>query len=187
LQNDAVLAGTGVLASLTATGSATVAPSTATAETGIGRLTVTNSFTLNAGTRLQLELGKATAGAQPVATDFDSIVIGTGGTATLNNASLDLRLNTGVQEGDIFTVLLNSGSSAIGGEFAGVANGGYVMVNAQPFVLSYFDDPSTTAVLEFSGGGSVSLLAVPEPTTGASLIAAVASLLGLQRFRRRRS
>ena len=51
--------------------------------------------------------------------------------------------------------------------------------------LSYFDDASTST-FETAGGNDVSLLVtIPEPTSAATLLAGFATLLGLQRFRRR--
>jgi len=56
-----------------------------------------------------------------------------------------------------------------------------ITVGTTVFAVSYHATASS-----FTGGNDIALLAVPEPNSAAVLIAGLGSLVGLQRFRRRR-
>jgi hypothetical protein len=56
--------------------------------------------------------------------------------------------------------------------------------NGQQFAIVEDANFSTNS---YTGGNDLALIAVPEPSTGVSLLAGLGSLLGLQRFRRRRA
>ena len=86
--------------------------------------------------------------------------------------------------GDIFTIILNDGPSAITGTFFEMASGSFFQTQGQSFQISYFDDASTPGVFELAGGNDVSLLAVPEPASCALLLGGLA-LLSASRHRRR--
>jgi fibronectin-binding autotransporter adhesin len=133
------------------------------------------------GSAMDVALAKATAGAPPVAADYASLRIT--GAINLGNADLDLSLGSGIEQNDLFTIILNDGPSAVTGTFFDLANGATFSTTGQFFRISYFDDASTPGIFELAGGNDVSLLAVPEPGSAVLLLGGLALLAG----RRRRS
>jgi fibronectin-binding autotransporter adhesin len=166
----------GSVGSITVNDGGTLAPG---ASTGI--LTTGGNLTLNSGSTFKLEINGTGAG-----TGYDQQVVG--GDVFLNGpVSLALAgTYTGVD--DIFTIILNNGSHAVGGTagmFAGYANDSILTLGAQQFRISYFDNASTPE-FEMVGGNDVSLLAVPEPSVALTLLGGLGLLLGLRRRHPRR-
>jgi fibronectin-binding autotransporter adhesin len=143
-----------------------------------GTLTVQN-LALDPGAALEIELGKLIPGAQPVpGIDYD-VLVATGSLGAVNGAvqlggTLSLLVSAGIQENDVFTLILNNSPDPMNGEFAGLAHGSFVTAGAQVFQISYADD-GTTAAFELAGGNDVSLLAVPEPGAAILLLGGLAA------------
>ena len=125
------------------------------------------------------------------ATDYDQLAVN--GTVDLGSSTLTLSgtyLTTPGVTNDLFFVILNDGADAVTGTFNGLAEGSNVFaLNGQDYLISYTADTTLTTVGNFGSvqGNDVALMAVPEPSSFASLLAGLGSLVGLQRFRRRRS
>ncbi len=175
--------GTGILARIQGSGTI-ISPSSANSGEGVGKLTLAGDLSLTSSSVVKLDIGKAIAGAQPVAGDFDSIVASS--ISLTGDSRLELTINSGIEKDDIFTIILNNGASAVSGLFAGLPNEALFTMGGQVFQISYFDDASTPDIFETEGGNDISLLAVPEPTSTGALIAGLGMLLGGRRFRRSR-
>jgi hypothetical protein len=142
----------------------------------------TRDLTLDAG-RLTLDLQSTAA--------YDRVDVT--GTVTLqNNPQLAGFIAAGgsIANGDLFFIVNNDGTDPVIGGFSGIGNGGqgspgFVVLNNQPFFVSYFGD-STTNGFDVPGGNDIVLRAVPEPQTWATVMSGIGALVGLQRFRRRR-
>jgi autotransporter-associated beta strand protein len=151
----------------------------------IGNLNVTGSLTLDTGATLFADFG---------AGGHDSITAA--GVDLGNHAILTLSPIGGFStygDGSTFALIDNTGSP-VTGSFATTSmsfgpdafnNQTFNVVQAtdgEYFAVSYNGDAMTGA---FSGGNDVVLMAVPEPSSVGSLLIGLASLTGLQRFRRR--
>ena len=149
----ATLSGDGAVGALTVT-NGTVAPGNST----IGSLDTAN-FGLTGGT-LSLEIGSVSS--------YDSV--NTTGSVTLGG---NLVLNVGAGPfiaGDTFTIISNDGVDAVGGTFAGLAEGA-------TFTSGYFD----FTVSYVGGTGNDVTLVVPEPGSAALLLGGLAMLAGRRR------
>ena len=166
-----------VTGSIDAQSGATVAPGLA------GQLALSANATLEAGSTLRFTLGKggAHSGQQPDLTDYAQL--STTGTDAISGSTLSLAIGSGIQVGDIFTIILTNGSS-VTGTFAGVPNLSMVTVSGQTFEINYRYNPAGN--FTDLTGTNVALLAVPEPGTLTTLIGGIGLLTGLQRLRRRR-
>ena len=107
--------------------------------------------------------------------------------------------------GDLFTVILNNGSSPVTGEFANttlVSGSTYSFAsNGRNYEINYAFNNSAiggnptasginaAAFAADTGGTNVAvlMLAIPEPNSWSMLLGSLGIALGLQRFRRRRS
>jgi hypothetical protein len=121
---------------------------------------------------------------------------GSGGGVTLS-LNVEASYLNGIANGDVFFIadnntggaFINSTSTvsynAFGGQTFAVLN---VPVGAQnlQFAISY-DASIANNQFSMAGGNDIALMAVPEPSTVATMLAGLASLAGLQRFRRRSS
>jgi hypothetical protein len=163
------------------------------------------ALTFATGSTLQLSIANknaAVAGA-PDGNDFSQLSL-SGVTTSLTNGNLNAIVTQPINQGDLFTVILNDGSASIAGQFANASfhisgdTYAYTAPGGQAFLVNYAYDASlgngtsasgiTPAAFEsITHGDQVALLAIPEPTSGAALLAGLGSLLGLQRFRRRHS
>ena len=150
------------------------------ASTGI--INVLGNLTLDSGATFAVEINNWNNGA---GIGYDQVQVT--GDVSLNGAILALSgaYGPGFQT-DIFTIILNNGVNDISGTFSGLANGAIAYAsNGQAYQISYFDDISTLFDLELSGSNNVSLLAVPEPGSMATILGGLGMLLTLQRRRRR--
>jgi hypothetical protein len=134
----------------------------------------TEDFSLPAGT-LKIEIASAVHGV-----GYD--VLNATGLVTLGGA-LDLQPLSGftLAPSNRIYLLVNDGTDAINGTFAGFAEGGAYLVNGLDFVITYkanFETSQTT-------GGNDVLIMVPEPGVAVTLLGGLGALLGLQRSRRK--
>lgn len=193
----ASLGGTGLVGDVTVgaaasgnTGARLNAGSAAANSTGI---LTTGALTVQSGAHLTFDIRGLTAG-----TGYDQIQ--TSGSVMLLGADLELNLGT-LSIGDgVYYLVVNGGGGAVGGDgvFASLggadvssladgqslAQGGHFFVGTQEFVISYTADSATGM---FEGvGNDIALMAVPEPSTWATLFGGF-SLLSLWHWKRRRA
>lgn len=143
---------------------------------GAGRLTV-GGLNLHEEAVLRIELNGSTAG-----TGYDQIFLpdtNLGGVTLAG--SLEATLGFIPTAGDVFLIILNSGSSAFTGTFSNVtADLGTILVSGVPFTIDYAYNGNGDGVFN-----DVALIAqVPEPTSMLALLSGFGMLAGLQRFRR---
>jgi autotransporter-associated beta strand protein len=177
------LSGIGSIPKLTAQTGGLVTPG----NEGAGQLTV--GSTTEAGQLELLSGGTLTMELQSK-TVLDQLRVFGG--VTLDSATLQLSALPGLQTqiADLLFLIINDGVDPIlnlagtgPGTFAGLPNNTTVTVGGLPFQISYFGDSTTNSAV---GGNDVVLIAgVPEPGTVSALLGGMATLLGLQRFRRR--
>ena len=153
------LAGTGTIGDdLTFSGASTFEPGEALR----GILRVKGDLTLHAGSAVRFDLAH-TAGVQPVpGTDYAQVRVGgpTSGVISLNDAPLSLTLAGGVQQDDLFFLILNDGVSPVGGIFAGLPQDSVFILGGQNFQISYTANEQTQSLV---GGNDIALQAIPEP------------------------
>ncbi|NBY00613.1 MAG: hypothetical protein EBQ87_01315 [Planctomycetes bacterium] len=124
------LKGTGAIRNLTATGTGVISPGNSP-----GKVTTT-SLSLSPTNTLQIEI--IGANSTPVAgTDYDQIVVSSGGSVTLGGATLNLSSSFNGIQGTVFTIIDNQGSNSISGTFNGLAEGAAVIVNGRAYKISY--------------------------------------------------
>jgi hypothetical protein len=118
--------------------------------------------------------------------DYDSILAsnlsGAPGTAVQISGTLDLDIGAGIQQGDVFLLIVNGGPDAVSGTFEGLAHGATFESGGMFFQISYGDN-STTPGFELTGGNDISLVAVPEPLSGLLLLGGLATC-AMRRSRR---
>ena len=167
------LAGAGTVADVVANTGGIVSP----AGPNPGQLSATN-VTFAEAAQFDLQLNSATL--------FDSLRAT--GDVTLNGTvPVNISLGYDPEDTQAFTIVSNKGLNFIQGPGRLSYNGNVLDENevfsvtsgafTQPFQITYFGDNSRSIVL----------MAVPEPTTWATLLSGVGMLVGLQRFRRRNS
>lgn len=145
-------------------------------------LMTASTLTTGINATFQLEVG----GTQPGVT-YDQIVI-TGNTVDISGSTLSLSVTSAMHPNDVLTLILNNGTDANVGAFAGIANGSFISLSGGYEVqISYFDDASVPG-LQLAGGNDVSIVVtVPEPSAAVALLGGIATLISLSRFRRRNS
>jgi autotransporter-associated beta strand protein len=177
--------------------------------TSAGILNVDGNVTLGTSltetTRLQIEIGGATAGTQ-----HDRLnVLGANGTVSLTNSTLEggaingytftlPTFNGGTNQydldGQVYWILTldDSGSSLGGTKFANtlapdVRLTAYdsIILGGQAFAINYTANFATSD-FSIGAGNDVAIMAIPEPHTMSMLAGSLGLALGLQRFRRRR-
>lgn len=175
------LSGSGSVGAVTADSTAVIAPGNSPGTLSMVSLTGTTGATLS------IELGK-TAGAPVGGVDYDQV--STGG-ILLNDMTLTLVATAGtpnVQIGDRFFLVLNQGTEAVGGTFAGLAQGDRFMFSGLEYEISYLADwTGNYATSAMTGGNDIALLVVPEPGTFSMLLGGFGMLVFMQRIRSRRS
>jgi hypothetical protein len=150
--------------------------------TGVGTL---NTADLNFG-----GTGRLTIELQDPA-NYDKINVL--GSVTLANPLLNVtKLGGAVQNNDLFFIVVNDGADGVLGQFGNIPNQGQgnpslIDLNGQRYLVSYYGDSSNPTGFDVPGGNDIVLRAVPEPQTWMTLAGGVGALVGLQRFRRRRS
>ena len=198
---NALLSGNGIVsaASVTAASGATVEPTSGNS----AGLTINNGpVTLSSASTLQLSLANSNAGTSgaPALADYSKLTLGTGVSADIAGSDIAVTITGAVNNGDLFTVILNNGGSPVSGMFANastnqVGSTTYAFTsNGQSYDINYAYSGNTTgsdisqaAFQANTGGDNVAvMLVVPEPNSLSMLMGSLGVALGLQRFRRRR-
>jgi len=165
--NGGTLNGTGTVnGNLTVGSGGSIAPGNSP-----GVVTVNGNFDLQSDSTFNVELAGTSPGAE-----YDQLFAN--GSVTLAGA-LNLTASFVPVDGDLFFILVNDGTDAINGTFAGLLEGGTFNVSGQEYQITYqanFEDTPS-----FTGGNDVALMAVPEPA--AALLGGL-GMLGLLRRRR---
>jgi hypothetical protein len=153
----------------------------------------TGDFNLLSPTsRLSIELDKPTVGSPVAGADYDQLNV-TGSTLLAGDLAFTITTGVGIEEGDLFFIVINDGSDAVSGTFATVNGSTFDAMafagagSGHMFEISYTADFDTGS---FSDGNDVAIRAVstvPEPNSLAMLTGSLGLALSLQRFRRRRS
>ena len=163
------LGGTGTTGALTVNTGGTVSPGLSPGQLNTG------AFTLNTGASLALEVNATGAGNYDVLNVTGGVTLG--GTLSLSGSYL----TTPSVTNDLFFAIINDGSDAITGTFAGLADGSHVYApNGQDYFVSYFGDSVGGTV---TGGNDFVLQAVPEP---GSAVLVLGGLIVLGASRRRK-
>lgn len=140
----------------------------------------TGTVNLQSGATLKIEIGGLVAGDNP--NNHDQVIV-TGGITLAGNLQGSLINGFIPAINDTFYIMLNDGVDAVSGTFNGLAEGAIVSVSGLDFTVTYTANGDAGAI-----GNDVALVAqIPEPGSLASLLGGMATLIGLQRFRRRRS
>jgi autotransporter-associated beta strand protein len=203
LGNNSTLSGNGIITAGTLTASSTNAADPAIVEPSSGNaagLTIDHAaVTLSTNSTLQLSIANSNAGSHgvPALADYSKLTLGTGVSANISGSDIAVTITGSVNAGDLFTIILNNGGSPVIGTFANttlVSGSTYAFTsNGQQYEINYaFNGPTTGSGLEAafqadSGGANVAILVVPEPNSWSMLLGSLGVVLGLQRFRRRRS
>ncbi len=197
------LGGTGTI-NLPATGRLTLAnagrlaPGNGTGNTGT--LTVNGSviagspatLDFSTGTFFAVELGTTAIGGS-VANPGQSDQVVLSGDLALNDATLSgsLLTNFTTAVNDLFFLVINDGTEAVGGTFLGAAQDSTVTFTgpggtSATFLISYTGNVATNSFTAIGGNDIVlqNLTYIPEPGVLPSLLLGAAGLLGLRRGRR---
>jgi hypothetical protein len=141
-----------------------------------GGLNLSNGLTLSAGANLALRISGTTA-----ITGFSQLNVT--GVVTLNNATLTGDTTGFTPDGTPLFLILNDGTDAVVGTFAGVAQGGTLTIGGYTATISYTGNFVTQAL---TGGNDVVLSNfVPVPEPGTWLLLGLATVAVNQRLRRR--
>ena len=170
------LGGSGTVSGISTTG-ATVSPGDSSTVTGI--LTDTGNVVLDANSTFAANYQRRAPAGHAITDQLQA-----GGTINLANATLSITLGSSFTPtaGEQFTILNNTGTAAITGTFAGLAEGAMLTVSGQQFSISYKGGTNgksvvlttltstTTTVSPVTtspvSGQSVTLTATVVPTTG---------------------
>jgi hypothetical protein len=212
--NAATLSGNGIITAASLTASSTSSTNPAIVEPSLGGtgagLTINTTgsgsptVALSTNSTLQLSLANTQGTNQPLSSDYSKLTLGAGVSASIAGSTIAVTTAPSVNAGDLFTIIINNGASAISGMFANAmtaVNGSpgiYAFTsNGQSYEINYtFSGPTTGSAgsgftqANFAAdthGTNVALLMVPEPNSWAMLLGSLGVALGLQRFRRRRA
>ncbi len=145
---------------------------------------------LLAGSNFVVDVSKVTPGLHPnPGTDYDQFTALDFSGGALNTVhiagNLAVNVGTGLEIGDVFTIIANQNFDSISGTFNGLPDGAVFAAGGQFFQISYGDESFTPDAMEFNFGNDVSLqVVVPEPSTALLLLG---GFLPLMRRRARRS
>jgi autotransporter-associated beta strand protein len=168
LQTGATLGGSGTVGALEIQSGGTLAPGTLYAGTSAGLLS-SGDFSL-------LGLYQAEINGLIAGTDHDQLQVSGG--VDVTNGSLSTVFTGSYSLSDMIFILLNDGTDAVTGTFAGLPQGAVVTsYGGFDWQISYSADSSGNT---FTGGNDIALMAVPEPS------AALLGLLGWAALLRRR-
>jgi autotransporter-associated beta strand protein len=159
----------------------------------VGTLTATGSLSMNGGSSLNVEIGGPTTFA------LSDLLVASGVSLSSANGGVSLNLTLAAayqprDNSDLVFLVSNTGLADVSGAFSNAThllnfNGQTVAVldatygaSSQQFAISY---DGNLAGNTFHGGNDTVLMAVPEPSSAASVLLGAASLVALQRFRRR--
>jgi autotransporter-associated beta strand protein len=156
---------------------------------GIGSDTITGNLGFGTSAQLSIVLGRTTAGAQPVGgTDYGQVTVG--GNVSLDG-TLALTIGTGIQEGDVFYLIVNNGINSLATAFSGITVNGSLIsgneftYNGQSYAVSYTADASAGAAgFSSTTGNDLAVAAVPEPGTWAMIVGGLGMLVSFQRRKR---
>jgi len=181
------LSGTGSVGQTSASSGGTIAPGI----NGLGTLTVVGGLGLDAASTFSIALGGTSAG------QFGQVNAGNISLDNTTGSLLHLSLANGYvpAQGAFFVIGLTTNESGFFANtvtdtnpaFFGGAAFPSITVNGHEFAVSYNSTGTTFFNGGAGGGTNIALLAIPEPNTAATLLGGLGSLIGLQRFRRRRS
>ncbi|MHB1555994.1 MAG: beta strand repeat-containing protein [Isosphaeraceae bacterium] len=138
VNSGATLGGSGTVTSITSS-TGTVAPGDAPTVTGI--LTDTGAYTTGSGGSFNVNINGIAAG-----TNYDQLSVG--GAINLTNATLNVSTGSFTPvPGQQFTILKNTPSQPITGNFVGLAEGAMVVANGNDFTISYVGGSGHDVVL----------------------------------------
>jgi autotransporter-associated beta strand protein len=154
--NGGTLAGTGTVGAITSTSSGgTVSPGPAGTA---GALTSGNINWSTGAPTFVLQLNGATAGS-----GYDQL--STAGTVNLTGAALSTTVGFTPTNGEVFTIINNTGGNAVTGTFSGMAEGATVSLGGFNFIISYVGGLGHSVTLT-QGNPAVGLAVVVSPTGG---------------------
>jgi len=171
----------------TASGGAILSPDVDSFGGSTGTTLTTGALVFASGSStLLLEIGRTTAGADVSShVRASSIDLSAGG-----NLQLSL-LNTDhpITNGDLFFLIISGNPitgnfTSLNGTAASLIEGATLTLSGQEYEITY-QASFSNQLFQFPGGQDVALLAIPEPSIGAILLAGVVLLGGFQRLRRR--
>jgi autotransporter-associated beta strand protein len=147
LQAGATLGGSRTVGTITST-SATVGPG----NPAPGVLTDSGDLTLDSGSSLSVALDGNTAG-----TGYSQLVVS--GQVNLNGATLDATAGFTPADNQTFTIIDNTGTSAVSGTFAGLPQGAMLTISGQPYAISYTGGDGNDVVLTSLAASTTSVSA----------------------------
>ncbi len=139
------LSGSGKINGAVTVTSGTVSPGNG----GPGKLTVGSVAFNSSAATFAVDLNGSAAGS-----GYDQLVVSSGGTVNLANASLGGSLGYGPAIGTTFTIIDNQGSNAISGTFNGLAQGSTVSIGGSTFTISYIGGDGNDVTLKMSSGNT---------------------------------
>lgn len=173
----------GIVTGATTLGSgSTISPGDAGA-TGI--LSFASGVNFNPNIHFKLEIASLSGGA---GLGYDQVEVTGNVTIAGDFLGSGVLLEGGISQGDVFYIVNNTSNGTTTGSLAGLAENQYLFIGGVPFQISYMSDATQDQGGFGVGGNDIALRAadVPEPGSIAILAAGLGTLLGLQRFRRRR-
>ena len=171
--------------------SAAIAPGISTLPDTTGTLSVGGDVAFAANTTFTVELGRG-SGPQPLLGEYDQLSVGTGvgnvstGAITLGNATLALTAPGGLQNSDIFFIMINDGIDEVNGIFNGRPENTPFTLSGYTLNISYHANFATGEFLDLDPAGGIGndiAIMVPEPTGIALLLGGLATVLGRRRRR----
>ena len=160
-----------------------------------GSVPATQVLTFESSATLQLSLANSQVMGQPLLSDYSKLTLGAGVTANLGG-TLVTNSTFPINGTDLFTIIIGGAGNTINGMFsnADTVTAGNAYVFGYGLINYHFNQATwssstmdATAFQNNTGGNTVALFAVPEPSSLGMLMASLGVALGLQRFRRRRS